>query len=356
MLNKKLLITILLVAGVGITVVSGYFFDFWEADVFEVINRRNQDLASDQETNPAKQELSNGTSPFSGLSCKNAKQRPFAVILAGDKVVRPLSGLTTADLVLEIPVLTGSITRYIAIYVCSSPQEIGSLRSARHDFIPLAVGMDAILVHWGGSHYARDLLDAKVMDNIDALYNPFGAFWRKSEIPMPHNGFTSMERLLNATEKLGYRLESEFDGYPHTKVQSLKFKVQSSKSGILTIGYSYPYNVRYEYDSESNSYLRWRGGTKQIDKNNNKQLTAKVVVVMRAKSRQLEKDYNDLNIEGSGYAEVYQNGEVITGQWKKNGSSKLYFLDEEGEEIKFVPGQIWIQIVEPHQKVSWEAD
>jgi len=36
--------------------------------------------------------------------------------------------------------------------------------------------------------------------------------------------------------------------------------------------------------------------------------------------------------------------------------SKLFFLNDAGEEIKFVPGKIWIQVVQTNQEVSWEVE
>ncbi len=294
-----------------------------------------------------------GVSPLSGLACQNYQRRPLAVVLAEDPVARPLTGFSQADLVFEMPVITGSITRLIAVYVCHQPAEIGSLRSARHDFIPLTMGLDAILVHWGGSHFALDKLNAGIMDNIDALKNPYNAFYQKEEIPQPHNGFTSMRRLLNSAEKLGYRLENEFEGYSH-----IQDKSQEVSKKILKIGYSYPYNVKYQYEPKENCYLRWRADRPEIDKSNNQQIKAKNVVIMRAFSRQIEgPDYNDLDIEGTGQCQVYQNGLVIPGTWQKSKNdptSRLYFLDENGDEIPFVPGQIWIEIVEPSQEVSWQ--
>jgi len=293
-----------------------------------------------------------GTSPLSGLSCENYQRRPLAVVLASDPISRPLAGISQAELVFEMPVITNDVTRMIAVYQCQSPKEIGSIRSARHDFIPLSMGLDAILVHWGGSHFALDKLDNGVMDNIDAMENPYNAFYQKRGIPQPHNGFSSMERLLKSAAKLGYYLENRFKGYPHQEEN------KGSQDKVLKIGYASPYNVEYRYNSETNSYLRWRAGAKEIDKNNSQQVEAKVVVVMRAYSRQIEgPDYNDLDIEGRGDCQVYQNGEAIGCSWKKDKSdqaSKLYFLDKNGEEIFFVPGQIWIEIVEPGQKVSWE--
>jgi hypothetical protein len=98
---------------------------------------------------------------------------------------------------------------------------------------------------------------------------------------------------------------------------------------------------------------------KEIDANTNQQVKAKNVVVMRVFSKQIEGPYyNDLDLEGTGECQVYQNGIVIPCTWQKserNPTSKLRFLDKDtGQEIPFVPGQIWIEIVEPYQEVSWE--
>jgi len=296
--------------------------------------------------------------PITGLECENYNQRPIAVMLATDPITRPLSGIAAADLVIEMSVITNSITRIMAVYTCEKPEEIGSVRSSRHDYIPLALGLDAIYAHWGGSHFALDKLDAGIMDNIDAMKNPYNAYWQKSGIPMPHNGFTSFSRLLNAAEKLGYRLENKFEGYPH--LEKSKIKNQKSKvEGRLTIGFGNKYRVYYEYNPETNTYLRWRGEKKEIDRNNNKQVETSVVIAMRAESRMIElPDYNDVDVEGKGEAIIYQNGKEIKGFWEKEGSyskSKLYFLDNQGKEIKFTPGKIWIEIVEPYQEVVWES-
>jgi len=312
-------------------------------------------FTSQEQVNPEAAEAQNkNISPLSGLACDSFNRRPLAVMLSADTVTRPLSGLSEADMVFEMQVVQNSITRFMAVYVCNSPIEIGSIRSARHPFIALAMGIDAIYAHWGGSHFALDKLDAKIMDNIDALKNPFDAFFRKATIYAPHNGFSSMERLVNSASKLGYSLENKFEGYPH--LENPKSKILNPKNTIIKIGYAYPWNVGWDYDAQNNSYLRMRGNKPEMDKNNSQQVRASVIVVMRAQSRELEGQYNDVDIEGSGDLEVYQNGEEIKGIWKKdkaNPASKLYFLDFNGQEIKFVPGQIWVEIIEPRKDVSY---
>jgi len=320
-----------------------------------ILNKLDRTIDIENQSANLIDKIDNNISPLSGLSCDNYNRRPLAVVLANDPVTRPLSGLSEADLIFEMPVITNSITRLMAVYLCNSPEEIGSLRSARHDFIPLAQGIDAILVHWGGSHFALDKLNNGIMDNIDAMINLYNAFYRKDGMPWPHNGFTSIEELINSAEKYNYRLENEFEGYSHIEEAGNN----NTHNKILRINYSYPYNVSYQYNSEINSYLRYRTNSKEIDKSNNQQVKAKNIVVMRVFSEQIEgPDYNDLDLEGTGECQIYQNGIVIDCIWQKsekNPYSKLKFLDKNiNQEIPFVVGQTWIEIVEPYQKVIWE--
>lgn len=293
-----------------------------------------------------------GKNPITGLACANPNRRPFAVMMAGDTVARPLSGLSEADMVFEMPVITGSITRLMGVFGCNDPAEIGSLRSARHDYITLALGIDAIFVHWGGSHFALDDLKKGVADDIDALKHS-GPFTRKSHIPKPHNGFTSMSKLLDKAKSLNYRSENKFAGYPHLSSTEI---ASASKKGTLEVGFAGAYKVKYEYDPVSNSYARFWNGVEDKDFSSGKTIATKNVAVMKAASRQIEGQYNDVDIEGEGEVKVYRNGEEITGTWKKDKAkrdSKLHFLDSDGEEIKFVPGQIWVEIIEPYQEVKW---
>ena len=113
--------------------------------------------------------------------------------------------------------------------------------------------------------------------------------------------------------------------------------------------------MRYEYYPEANAYLRWRGGFRELDALNGEQVETKNVVVMRAASRQIGGGYNDVDILGEGEAVVYRNGEEIAGTWKKRSAKDvLRFYDKSGEEISFVPGKIWIEVVEPSTVVVYK--
>ncbi|MBI4709307.1 MAG: DUF3048 domain-containing protein [Candidatus Portnoybacteria bacterium] len=346
--NRKKIKFIIFVAILFFVLLGSAFFVWQKGRTFEFVSGQNN--KQEQEIN----EDQGPKSPISGLACENANRRPLAIMLSSDAEARPLAGISQADLVFEMPVVEGGITRLMAVFVCNSPEKIGSVRSARHDFIPLALGLDAIYAHWGGSHFALEKLKTGIMDNIDALPNPYNAFYRQSGIAAPHNGFTSAKRLLDTAGKLGYQLTSELVGYQHLLKSEIASQEKEKK--ILKIKYPGAFGVSYQYDPETNSYFRFRNNLKEIDKNNNSQVEAKNIVIMRAQSRQLEDQYNDVQIEGNGDAEFYLNGQVIKGRWEKDSKSqksKLFFYDEQDQEIKFVPGQIWVQIADPTQEVAY---
>jgi len=319
---------------------------------------RNVEVSSNNGQQEQKPENTSGINPITGEKCGNYDRRPIAVMMANDAINRPLSGISQADIVVEMPVITGGVTRIMAIFGCETPQEIGSVRSARHDYIPLALGFDAIYAHWGGSHFAYDQLNKGIIENIDAMTDQYQAYYRTADKEPPYNGFTSLERLISTAKKFKYSLENEFVGYPHLKNPKSKL-TSPNTGGKLTIGYGGEFRVSYSYNKEENVYQRYRTNLRETDKNNGNQVEVSVVAVMRAESYMIEvPNYNEVDVQGEGEAKVYQNGEEIKGIWKKTGNytnSKLTFLDQNGDEIEFTPGKIWIQIVEPNTEVKWET-
>lgn len=303
-------------------------------------------------------------SPVSGLPCANWNRRPIAVMEASDLSVRPDSGFSDADLVIEMPAITASITRMLGVYICNDPSEVGSIRSTRHDYIALAAGLNAILVHWGGSHFAGDILNKKMIDNLD-LNGSFGkkapeCGFRKEGIPAPDNGFAKFSTLLECAKKAGYEMINKFSGYPH---QAEAAADQRGKGGQLRVAFAKPYDANYDYDPATNTYLRTWGGVADVDANNGKRNAPKNVIVVIASSEQIEGQYNNVQIGDpqfdtvmEGEAHYYLNGQEYAGRWKKdksNWSSKLFLYDDKGAEMKFVPGQMWVEVLEPGQALKW---
>lgn len=332
-LNKLLVGT-----GVVVLVFVIAFFVWWNKRKIDVTNR-NGDAAI----------VSNAQrSTITGVPCERSTQRPIAIMLAGDPIARPLSGLASADAVVEMPVTPNGITRLMAVFQCNEPTEIGSVRSARDGFISLAGGFDALYAHWGGEHGALARLNSGVLDNINALLYDGTTFYRKKEIAPPHNGFTTIENILERVKSLKYRTENKMEAYPHTEKQPAVNLSNIIKS--VPVPYMGEYRVLWEYDETTKLYTRSRGGQPEIDRLTNKAVTASTIIIMETTGQPFGDQYVKVATEGTGVATVYQYGTSISGTWQKDPASlnnKLRFLDTKGKEIPLAPGTMWIEIITP---------
>ncbi|OGM96807.1 MAG: hypothetical protein A2816_00305 [Candidatus Yanofskybacteria bacterium RIFCSPHIGHO2_01_FULL_39_44] len=326
---------LLAVIGVLALIIVIVFFIWWQGAEIEIKN-----LVGGKKID----NLPKGV--ISGLPCENSNHRPISIMMAADPKTRPLSGISEADIVFEMPVTPNGITRFMAIFQCNNPSEIGSIRSARNDFIPLAAGLKSIYVHWGGEREALQKLNGHIIDNIDAMKYEGTVFYRKNGILRPHNGFTDLARIIDQSQKLGYELNNSFGGYLHEEKTTKKSI--SNLTNEIKIDYLDPYSVKWIYDSPEDVYKRDRDGKPELDRNTNEQVSVKVVVVIKTTSQYINQDYISVKTQGDGEAIIYQGGISIPGKWQKDPSvldSKLYFYDNKGGEIKFLPGKIWVEIV-----------
>lgn len=326
---------ILVITG-AITIILIIVFWFWWGN--KEIDIKNKETSAIENDIPK--------SLISGIPCENANRRPISIMMAADPETRPLSGISEADMVFEMPVTPNDITRFMAIFQCQNPIEIGSIRSARNDFLPLAAGLGSIYAHWGGEREVLQKLNGHIIDNIDAMKYEGPVFYRKKGVPMPHNGFTDLGKIIGQAEKLDYGLTNTFSGYLHEE-KELKKNISNIATEI-TIDYAFPYNVLWLYDSGVGEYKRSRGNKPEIDRNNNSRVSAKVVIILKTKSKYLNKDYIAVDTQGSGEALIYQSRTMSTGKWQKDSTalnSKLYFYDANGSEVSFLPGKIWVEII-----------
>jgi hypothetical protein len=333
-LNKMLAI-----AGVvaGVFLITFLLWWQWGSNIISIKNEEQRPRAS-----------------LTGLVCNNYARRPIAVMMASDPVARPLSGIGQADIVVEMPVTPDGVTRMMAVFQCEEPEEIGSIRSARKDFLTLVDDFNALYVHWGGEREALNKLNNDILNNIDAMKYEGTVFYRKSSIPRPHNGFTTIELLTAKAENLGYEMKDTFAGYlRHGEGPRLGgVSVEEEKPernlnnivSVISVDYENPYDVRWTYDSNLNTYKRARGGEAEIDANTGKQVETNIVVLIHTVSKVLNIDYITVNTVGEGPAEFYQNGIIISGTWK-NIANDLKFYDINDQEMKFVPGKMWIEII-----------
>ncbi len=359
--NKKIIIAIIVVAAliIGGSVYLVKKSRSGKVKQIDINGNKSAESSGPKNTGPV--------SPISGVSCADWNRRPFAVMQPSDTSARPLAGLSDADMVVEMPAVYGNITRLMSVYVCGNPEKIGSVRSSRHDYIPIAAGLDAIYVHWGGSHFALDKLKEGIIDdmncNNDGGKSAQKYCYREAKTgPMiaDDTGYTRFADLQQGAKDFGYSMEDKFAGYPHQEGVAID---QRPVGGSLRVGYPHPWDEVFDYNKDANNYTRIWGGTVDTDRNNGKNITPTNIVVMVAQGAQMESQYANFQVgdpwydDGdSGTATFYMNGKETSGTWKKDKSkldSKLTFYNPDGSEVKFVPGQIWVSIVDPGIGVKW---
>ena len=246
-------------------------------------------------------------SSISGEECENAGARPFAVMISSDAEARPLSGIGEADMVFEMPVVDNGFTRMMAVFQCGRPKEVGSVRSSRLDFVPLALGLDAIYAHFGGEQEVLEELNGGVIDNIDGLKYDGTYYFRKAGIPRPHNSFTNFDLLTEIATKLGYNLEGAKVSYPHDPPSRKATEGQENYVEPPAV-FNKGFEVVWKYNKEANSYFRSRSGKAEMDKNTGEQVAVKNVVIMETTWSPINKDYIRVKTVGSGSATVYKDG------------------------------------------------
>ena len=98
-------------------------------------------------------------------------------------------------------VVEGGITRMMWLYAdVTKMPKVGPVRSARHDYVEIAQGMNAIYVHWGGSNLAYNKIREIGMKDIDGLKD--GAYFKRdssrSSRGTEHTGYTTGEYIAKA--------------------------------------------------------------------------------------------------------------------------------------------------------------
>lgn len=299
------------------------------------------------------------------------KQRPLGIMIENHENSRPQSGISSADVVYEI-VAEGGITRFLNIYYCQAPVQVGPIRSARTYFLDFIseYGDSPLYVHVGGANTSGP---ADALSQINKYgwgsYNDmnqfsigFPTFWRDYNrlghaTATEHTMYSTTDKLWKfAAEKRKLTDKGE-DRTPWEEgFTPYKFKDEESKGSAQSIHVEHwsdykDYYVDWTYDPATNAYSRKTGGATHVDKNTNKTLSAKNIVVLYMAESSANDGYENnahllYRTKGTGKALVFMDGKQTKATWSKKGrEDKTIITDETGEEIKFNRGKIWFHIL-----------
>lgn len=308
----------------------------------------------------------------------------------GTDGARPQVGLNEAGVVFEA-IAEAGITRFAAIYQNPTAAVIGPIRSLRLYYLQWDTPFDCTIVHAGGADDAiaavRDGGYKDLSENYYYMYRgTYGARrWNNlfttsaylkqvnSDWEFGESNVKGFKRMTPA-ESLAMRVDTgvkEKLVITEPSVENLSKLVASVPKISVQFGYSESFNVNYNYNVSSNTYLRsYESGdphdiydcpAEDLGEKNPedvctlKQLAPSVVVVMMVEEKKAWDGYHeDITAIGSGEAYVFQNGGVIRGTWKKGSvDEQIKFFDESGVEVFLAPGQTFVEAVPTYGNVEY---
>ena len=301
------------------------------------------------------------------------QHRPLGVMIENHEDARPQSGLSFADVIYEA-VAEGGITRFLAVYYCQDAGIVGPVRSARTYFLDWIseYGSNPLYAHVGGANTPGP---ADALSQIDEYgwqeYNDmnqfslgFPTFWRDYDrlghtAATEHTMYSTTTKLwdlaksreLTNVDKDGASWDEKFITYAFKNDVSQSERPASQAIHLeFWNGYG-KYFIDWNYSPTENLYKRLNGSQIHQDKDTEKQLTAKNIVVLSMIENNADDGYeNNLHLsyqtKGTGKAFIFMDGKQIKGTWRKTGrTGRTLIFDSEGSSVKFNKGTIWFEIL-----------
>ncbi len=284
--------------------------------------------------------------PLTGLptTADIAAQPVFGVVIENSPDARPQSSLSQAGVVYET-VAEGGITRFLAVYQDQQPTNIGPVRSLRPYFISwIQEYNNAPVAHAGGSYEALAGVHTYGVKSMNGLN--YGAYFRRAgDRYAPHNLYTSYDKLAALMTKQHYTTKPDFAQWTRKKDNPLAQPTYPT----ISIRYSSPlFTAKYTFDTGCDCYNRLIASVPSIERNTNKQIQVKNVVVIATQATYDTKGHALLTTEGSGKAYIFTDGGLTEGIWKKGSKQgRMTFVTADGTPIALNAGNTWIGAIPP---------
>ena len=308
-----------------------------------------------------------GINPLTGepMEPEYENNRPVAVMLNNLKAAQPQLGVSRADIIYEVPA-EGGITRMLGVYQSlEGVENLGSIRSARSYYLELALGLDALYVHAGGSPGAYRDIPAWGVDNMDGVRGSedAGIFWRDQERRKTkgyeHSLLTSGEKIqeyldtgtLRTEHREGYVYPQAFipDGTPAggSPAEHVKVRFSAYKTGT------------FDYDAESGKYLAGQYGKEYVDGGTGEQVAVTNLLVLETGISVISGDTEgrlNVRLTGEGTGTFFCGGKSVPILWSKaERNSPFVYTLEDGKLLALGQGNSYVCIISPKtSKVTFE--
>jgi hypothetical protein len=289
-------------------------------------------------------------------------------------VAQPQLGISKADIIYEI-LVEGGITRMMAIFQdVSGAGEIGSIRSSRPYFVDIALAYDAIYIHAGGSPDAYTQLKSTGITSLDGVNGKkqdifFRDKDRQKKMGLEHSLVTTSDLIEKYLPQYGLRLVHD-DGFACGMVfaddavpAAAAVSPTSPSPGAftaekVTAHFSSSKTTTFAYSTESGAYAVSQYGKAYADGDNNENITADNVLVLKTNVDVIAGDDKGriiVDTTGSGSGFYFCHGEYEELTWSRNSiTAQFNFTLKDGAPLVFARGRTYICIVDDNSDVDIE--
>ena len=279
-----------------------------------------------------------------------SNERPYAVMINTHNAALPQSGLQNAYIVYELMV-EGGITRMMALYKGKDVDRIGSVRSARMQYLGYVYENDAIYMHAGGAKDALNKISNEGINHID-VDGQYGFRDTGLNRAWEHTLFTSTNLIKQGISNMGFRTTTDSGNLLTYQVDSLNLDEYQNKTiaNNISIKYSYYRTSQYNYDSNSKTYLRSMNDNPNNDLVTGEQYKVKNIIVYGLDYTEYQQGsntkYQKINNIGTGEGYYITEGYAIPIIWSKDSekSQTKYKVKETGKDLIVNDGNTYIQI------------
>lgn len=332
-----------------LAVVIGVIVYFSTSDNSEGIPESEKQTVTEE---PATKGVANPLTGELGFDPNKTGRRPIAIMINNAPAARPQWGLCSADIVFE-GLVEGGSTRMMWVFADTADiPKVGSIRSARHDFVELAEGLDAQFVHWGGSNLAYDAMDARNVDDIDGIKYEGRYFFRDNSrnVGVEHRGYTTGEDIATAIEELERRTEIQPE-YQNLFTFAAPEKPRALSDGdCLSVSFDFSgvgaYSHTFRYDAGERLYYNRIGG-EPMYQDGGEQMAVTNVLLLYCGVRNTGDSSGHMEMDLSSGKGIYiSNGTYENIQWKKGApDDPLELKDQNGDELVLNVGKSYIGLV-----------
>ncbi len=320
------------------------------------------------ETAPAP--LPPGTNPLTGLVVADPsrlERRPLGIkITLFPRDARPQFGLSLADLAFEY-YLEHGLTRFFAVFYGNDANKVGPVRSARFFDENLVRMYKSIFVFANADRKVLDpLLESDLLDYLVVERTDNCPPVCRNTFEQGYNNLFTNTQALSQYVSEERKMENE-----RQDLSGMHFDLIPPPGGIpgtsLTTIYSTSSYNRWEYDPETNRYLRFQEtGNKErdtaetfaplIDRLTGDPIAADNVVTLMVPHDYYSKtpEIVTMQLWGFGSAYAYRDGRVYRVYWNRaTETSVLTLFNGDGTRFALKPGVTFFQVIGQSSRV-WQ--